>query len=397
MSRHRSSQPLWTAALFVTLAMALGGCVAAPPEPTQPPETTIAPTTAPVVDPGPAPRIDATCDDILDSAALQDFMGLVASPLAVATPADRLTPDRAAGEQLGALACTWTNGLQVDPFTGPDIDGQSVRLSILPEGIDDAIAYVDLYQIADPTYGEHVQGPRCLGPADGMDGGYCELFGVIGQTWVELTVDGIAVQSGTPTIDLLAGFRSVIDPLVARVGTMEPHERWAPSKPSTIGEAACDVLTPTDAIAATTGIPELSVGPHWDGPHVGQYWYATTQTGAQRCSLGMSDSDASIGQIGILPSGAWAYDRYHDAWIAAGGTPVAVPGVADGDAIARCVDAAAECNIDLRVAGAWIRVTVYPVPELEPEYGPPIAYYESARSSAADIAAIVAAQVTAAA
>ena len=125
-------------------------------------------------------------------------MGLVASPLAVATPADRLTPDRAAGEQLGALTCTWTNGLRVNPFPGPDVDGQSITLSILPEGIDDAIAYVDLYQIADPTYGDYTKGPRCLGPADGMDGGYCELFGVIGQTWVELTVDGGGARQARP-------------------------------------------------------------------------------------------------------------------------------------------------------------------------------------------------------
>lgn len=396
MSRHRSSQPLW-APLFVTVAIALGGCVAAPSEPSRPPETTIAPTPAPVVDPGPEPRIDATCDDILDGDALQEFMGVVASPLAAMTPAERLTPDTAAADQLGALSCTWTNGVPINPFPGPDVDGQRVELRILPEGIDEAIAYVDLYQLADPTYGEHVQGPRCLGPAEGMDGGYCELIGVIGQTWVELAVDGIAVDAGTPTVDVLAGFRSVVDPMVARVGAMTPGERWIPQTPSPIGPADCAVLTPIEEIIAVTGIPELRVGPERDGPSVGQYVYSTTQTGAHRCWLVATTSDAAVGQIGILPSGGWAYERFRDAWTAAGGVPVTVPGVAEGDALVRCGDASADCIVDLMVAGAWARVAMRPVPVPSPDDGPPAAYYESARSSVVDIAAIVAARMAAAA
>jgi hypothetical protein len=42
-----------------------------------------------------------------------------------------------------------------------------------------------------------------------------------------------------------------------------------------------------------------------------------------------------------------------------------------------------------------VRVLVYPVPSSETEYGPPVAYYESARAAVADIASIVAGRIAA--
>lgn len=361
---------------------------AAPPPPT--------PSLEPAIDQGPEPRIDASCDDIVDAAALQGLLGQVVDPLALQAPADRLTPDAAAGEQLGGLSCTWTNGLPPDPFEGPDPDEQRVMLRILPEGIEQAIAYVDTYQLRDPTYGEHVQGPRCLGPAEGIDAGYCELFGVIGRTWVELTVAGIVVNAETSAADLVGRFRTVFDPMVSRLHEVTPREHWDPTTSTTISPVDCEVLTPTAEIVGLTAIPELRVGPQWDGPRIGQYWYGLTATGAGRCSLALSYSDASIGQIGILPAGAWGFERFADSWIGSGGKPIAVAGVQEGDAIARCDDDARDCIIDLAVAANWIRVTVYPAPAPEYENGTPASYYESARAGAEQIAAVVAQRVAAA-
>lgn len=394
MPRHRTPRALLVGCLAAA-SLALTGCIAPTPTPT--PATTATPTARPepIVDQGPEPRIDASCDDIVDAAALQDFLGQVVNPLALEALSDRLTPDAAAGEQLGGLSCTWTNQLPRNHFEGPDPDEQRVMLRILPEGIDEAIAYVDGYQLRDPTYGEHVQGPRCLGPAEGFDAGHCELFGVIGRTWVELTVDGIVVDGETSAADLVGRFRTVFDPTVATLASVTPRERWAPATPTTISSVDCEVLTPTAEIVGVTEIPELRVGPQWDGPRVGQYWYGLTETGAGRCSLAMSYSDSSLGQIGILPGGAWGFERFAEAWTAAGGVDVAIAGLEQGDAIARCDDDQSNCLIDLAVAGTWIRVTVYPTPALEYEHGAPSSYYESARAGAPQIAAIVAQHVAA--
>ncbi|MBT2498143.1 hypothetical protein J7E25_03460 [Agromyces sp. ISL-38] len=376
------------------VALSLAGCVASEPKPTPTGAATPAPT--PTSDPvaaGPTPRIDATCGDLLDASALQAFVGVSGQPLSAVTAADRLTPDAAAVEQLGALTCRWTNGLEGDPFTAPELSIQEIELSILPEGLDAAIEYVDLYQIADPTYGEHVQGPRCVDPVGSATFGNCELFGVIGQTWIEFHVSGIVAAEGPGEDELVAGFRGIVDPMVAAVAAMTPRERWVPETSSMIGDSECDALAPTDEIIGITAIPNLRVGLQWDGPHVGQYWYGTQQVGAMRCSLGLSDSDAAVGQIGILPSGIWGFDRYRDAWIDAGGTPVELTGVEAGHAIARCADPARACLLDFTVAGDWVRVLVYPAPSSGSDGGPPAGYFVSARAAVSEIASLVAGRI----
>ncbi|WP_448005608.1 hypothetical protein [Agromyces bauzanensis] len=326
----------------------------------------------------------------MDAAALQEFLGVIVNPLELDALADLLAPDSAAVVQLGALSCTWTNGLPHNPFPNDEPDRQLVRLSILPEGLEQAVAYVDTYDSRDPTYGEHVQGPRCLGPVEGVDTGYCELFGVIGQTWVELTVEGIDVEADTSAEDLVAGFRSVFDPMVSTLAATTARERWSPTTPSSNVPVDCDVLTPTAEIVAVTAVSELRVGPQWDGPRVGQYWYGLNTTGAARCSLAIATSDASLGQIGILPSGAWGFSRFAKSWLDSGGTPVSLTEVDGAEAIARCDDDTSDCIIDFTVAGDWGRVTVYPEPPAGADGGLPAVWFETTRAAALDIAAIVA-------
>lgn len=393
MSRHR---PLVVVG-SVLLAVALAGCVAPTPVPS--PAPTLDPTPPATTDPepaGPTPRIDASCENVIDLAALREFVGAGTQQLEAVAPAERLSPDAASIDQLGALACQWSNGLQGVASTGPDPDLQDVRLSILPEGLDAAIAYVDLYQIADPTYGDHVQGPRCMAPSSlGGGRGFCELYGVIGETWVELHVGGIVADASAGDADLVAGFRSVIDPMVATIGAMIPRERWVPTEPSAIAESDCETLAPTDAIIGVTGISNLIVVPHWDGPRVGQYWYSTGAVGALACSLGVADSESSVGQVAILPSGSWGFDRFADAWRADGGSTTTVPGAVDGAAISRCGDPADACTLDFVVESDWVRVVVPPTPAADMQFGIPASSYASARAAVDEIAEIVAERISA--
>jgi hypothetical protein len=98
MTRHRLTGAL-TAAL---LALSLAACTeAAPaPTPTAAPSAEPTPSADPVVA-GPTPRFPATCDDIVDTAALQSFVGEGVGELRAVDRGRALAPDVAAIDQLG--------------------------------------------------------------------------------------------------------------------------------------------------------------------------------------------------------------------------------------------------------------------------------------------------------
>lgn len=330
---------------------------ASEPPASEPPARSFPVATAPP-DPGPTPRIGSTCDDLIHTGGLLAFMGDAGNPAVgpvgqIADPSGSVmtAADRAAAEQLGALTCTWSNG--VDPMLD-STHRQAVFLSVLPEGFDEAVRYVETYRSADPTYGPNVHGPRCVAAS-----GHCELFGIIGSTWIELHADGI-VSAGMSDEQLRSAFLEITDPLVESLSAVSISDRWVPTSPSPSAASDCATLAPTESIAPLTGVPELIVGEWWDGPKVGQYHYAKGQVGAHRCALQFPMSDATLGSIGILPNGAWAVERYSGGWATAGGQEVALPPASEGTALLRCGDAKADCRLDFTVGSDWVSIIVPP-------------------------------------
>ncbi|UOE45869.1 hypothetical protein [Agromyces larvae] len=370
MTRRRAGSP---AIAILTGMLALTACTAQPdastPHPSAP--STIPTPTAEPAEAGPHARIPVDCDGLVATDALRTLVGEAGHPLAPIVPIDRLDPDEAAALQLGAVDCRWTNGLGFSTWTGPEAGRQTVALSILPEGLDAAIEYVDLYRSADPTYGAHVQGPRCMAATDASWTGFCELYGVIGRNWVEFTVQGIVFDARSDS-DLVAAFRAVADPMVAALAATEPGPRWTPAESTSF--AACEDLVPATSVAEITGLAAVGFGESWDGPRVGQYFWASRETGAKRCSVFFTDREGGFGEVGVLPGGSWGFDRAEAAWLADGGVIVPVAGVEPGDAVLRCADAAAECVLDVRTGGDWVRVEFPEVPPETVEYLPPNDY-----------------------
>jgi hypothetical protein len=369
----------------------LTACTGEPtPVATPPASSAPAPTQTPVTDPGPTSRIDLDCDDLVDPVVLQTFIGGDA-PLVAVTVSDRLTPDRASFEQLGGLVCEWTNHPEPS-YWGPPDGVQSVAVRVLPEGLDQAAAYVETYQIADPTYGEHVQGPRCVAPDGFRTTGFCEVVGAIGPTWAELSVSGIVPAPGTTDASLRDAFRTAVaDRFVAGLQSTTPGPRWSPDEVGAAG--ACETALSSTQVAELTGFPEVWFGESWDGPRVGQYFFATGETGGKRCAIHPdAGQDAMYGAVYLLPGGSWAFDRYRESWIAAGATPQTVAGVPADAALLRCVDEAAECRLDLVVGGDWIAVVFPPVPD-ETAAGMPMADYAAARASIVPLAEAVVANL----
>lgn len=365
----------------------------AAPAASEPPARSFPVTTAPP-DPGPTSRIGSTCDDLIDTAGLLAFMGDAGKPVVgpispIADPSASVMTeaDRAASEQLGALTCTWSNGIEPDPNgygPKPWPDRQEFSIHVLPEGLDEAVRYVETYMSADPTYGPNVQGPRCDARAE-----YCELFGIIGSTWVELHALGIA-SAGMSDEQLRTLFLEITDPLVEHLRAVSITDRWVPTSSSPSASSDCPALAPTDAIAPLTGVPDLHVGEWRDGPRVGQYWYAKSEVGAHRCSLQFPMSDLSLGNVSILPNGAWAVERYSDEWSMAGAQRVDLPPATGGTALHRCSDAAAACRLDFAVGKDWVSIGLPPVPSSEYVAKEP---FEITRSNILAIATVVAERI----
>ncbi|GAA1809905.1 hypothetical protein [Agromyces neolithicus] len=376
------------------------GCTAGPaPTGVATPTPTPTETVAPVVD-RPTPVFAVGCDELVDPAELQTFVGAGVAPIALVTPAERvatISPDVAAVDQLGSLVCDWTDGQHSESPWGPPPDPrQSVHLSLVPDAEAAAQRYVDVYAPTSPdaAYGATAHGPRCIGVEYAMPTGYCELQGWLADSWIEYVVHGIDIASYDTDAQLLAAFTVLTDRAIAALGDAERGAEWTPPvSPSPVGD--CGSVVTTEDIVELTGVADIWVGPFWDGPRVGQYSYAAETEHAMECSFNFVDAEGSFGAVHVLPEGGWGFASAAQAWLAEGAVATEVEGVAPGDALMRCADLADTCALDLRIAEHWVRIEVMPTPPDEVTWVPAGVDFDAARSAIVPIAERVVANITA--
>lgn len=365
----------------------LAACVAERPSPTvvPTPSPSLSASAEPVPIDAPTPRFAAGCEDLLPTASLQAFLGEGVAPLAAVDLDAVNSPDASAAAQLGARTCEWDDGRPSTAWVGPAADAQSVRLQLLPEGEAEALAYVDLYAGPDipAGYGPGSQGPRCVVfEADA----FCELHGWIENAWIALALNGIVLEDGDTDASLAAEFTAMTDEMLAVLGAGGVSgEPWTPpTSTNTIDE--CTQLTTAEEITEVTGLPDLWFGLSWDGPRVGQYWYTTTTAGALRCTVGFTASEASYGTVALLPGGDWRYLLERETWLADGGEPAGVAGLAADDSVLRCTDDEAPCVLDLRLDRDWLRISFPTVPPESVTYLPEGVDFAAARASIVELA-----------
>jgi hypothetical protein len=384
------------ASVVVATALTLAGCgTPILGQATSPPTT--APPAAEPVDAVPTPRVDATCDDLLSTPALQEFVGEGTRPLELVDESARSTPDGLALRQLGSLECVWTTAPGPLPlYNDAPNSERRVILTVLPEGPEAAQRYVDEYSVVSgpSDYGPGILGPACRGLAPQVAGGTaaCDLQGWVGEAWVDLLLTGVVARPGDTDASLAERFRAVTDPLVAAMSAAPPsRERWNPPTSSGNAGRTCADVAPTESIIAVTGITGLDVDERWDGPRVGQTTYAADEVGSVRCWIAFAGSDAAVGSVHVLPSGAWAFDELRDDWIAAGAVPVEFAGFPGGSALRQCDDPADRCRVDVVVDGDWMQVSILPPPPgTGPDAYPSPAEFAAARTSVEAIAGVVA-------
>lgn len=385
MLHRRSSLPL----ILATLVMAtLSGCIASAPDPTAVPTPTSTPSSTPLPIDAPTPRFTADCEALAPVAELQAFVGSGIGGLQAVDRGLALAPDEAAVDQLGALMCDWDDGQTWSSWQGPPDGQQRVRLHLVRDAADAAQKYVDTYaqQMAPSPYGPTAGGPRCIGVEYGQSWGYCHLDAWLSGTWIEFTVNGIALEGFASDAELVAAFTVLTDHVVSTLAA-EPQQPAAWPAPVSASTATdCEHLASAEEVRTITGADDTWFGPHWDGPRIGQYFFAGEQVGSLRCAIGIADTEWWIGSVTYLPGGDWAFATLGDDWASDGGAATAVTGLEDGDAVLRCADVQGHCVLDLRVDRDWVRISIMPAPPETVTYVPESLDFEAARAAVLPLA-----------
>lgn len=386
-SRHRSAALLASSAIAALLA----GCVptsdaAEPTQVTEAQAQTPAPTPAPID--APTPRFASDCAALAPLAELQDFVGEGVGSLRAVDRGIALAPDVAAVDQLGALICDWNDGQPWPTWQGPPEGQQVVRLHLVRDAAEAAQRYVDTYaeQIGPSPYGPTANGPRCIEVGYSTSWGSCHFDAWLSDTWIEFSVNGIALDDFASDVELVAAFTVLTDHVVETLAAEPPQaEAWMPPASATTA-TECEQLVSTDDVRALTGAAETWFGLYWDGPRIGQYSFASEHVPSLRCSIGFSETEGSMGAVSYLPGGDWAFETLGSGWTSAGGVPTPIAGLDDGDAVLRCADPQDDCILDLRVDRDWVRVSIMPAPPETVTYVPAGIDFEAARAAVVPLA-----------
>ena len=333
---------------LVVLVTLLAGCTPTPPAPTSAPPTeapsptpTPTPTVAPIT--APEPLLDLTCDTLLGDGVVRLFTGGVSAhdPERTIAEAGTSVAYKYAVEQLGGLACEWSNGVAQSDKLGADPDYVGIALSIAPVAEAQWAEFRDYYGV------EKNRQVYCFTDT----GFFCAADVFVDGWWIESQSVGMnAVKAKT----LLAAYRGVIDDVIDRVTTAAPTGAVWAAPEGTQPIPDCEgILSADDAAAATGGavvIERPQGGVSLEG-------VVRIELASLWCTYSSASSGDSIDALFWLPGGEWAWLE-ESTFDLPGGAPdeITVAGLEDGDsAWLRCYDGT--CEVDLIVDHNWINYT----------------------------------------
>ncbi len=355
---------LGSVAVSVLIVTALLGCtwleqpIAGPTETSTPSESEPTPGPTPAVD-RPTPRISATCAELVPLATIRTT--LTEDVEEIPEEEHFRSPDMMATQQLGALSCMWANDDTTIAFPNRGLEYAEAVLSIVPDAQASWDRYSATYApVSDPSpYGPSAIGPYCYGADDPTGVHGCQFDGLIGTNWVHLSLTGVAGRSSPTNDAMVQHARLLTDVLVTRMGSLgtTPPAWSAPASPP----LACETLLTDEQATELTGVPDLYVGHFWDGPRVGQYVHGLEVTAADRCNIGLENSDSTIGEITYLPGGGWAFREFSPSWLATGdATRVNLAGARPGEeSTIECARLEQHCRVDMLTGETWVQVSIH--------------------------------------
>ena len=339
--------------LSVLLVALLAGCAPTPPAPaesTPPPVAEPTPTPTPTVDPvtAPEPLLDLTCDSLVGDGVGQLFTGGVSAtdPERTIAEAGTSIAYKYAVEQLGGLACEWSNGVPQSDKTGADPNYVGVAMTIAPATEAQWATFRDYYSVKKDRQ------VYCFTDT----GFFCGADVFVDGWWIESQATGIDTVKAKA---LLPTYRAVIDEVIANVTTANATgASWAEPKGTLPLSADCaDVLTAGEAKAASGAAQSVELG----GPSGGASLDSVVRDALATpwCLYYYAGEEDLLGALRWLPGGEWAWLEESEFTLL-GGAPeeITVAGLSEGEsAWVRCYSQ--QCELDLIVGHNWINYTLY--------------------------------------
>ena len=335
--------------LALALAAGLSACdptvpgpapsVTAPPTGTATPEPDVRPIVAP------APSLALDCDALLAPALLGTLFtsGVSAvDPEKTIIEAANLIPYKYAVEQLGGIACEWSNGQPQSAKTGDNPLYRGTSVSIAPVSSAAWAEFVSYYGVV---------GDRQVYCYDNC---YADLL-VAGSWWVE-----VGLQA-TDAADPLTSFTAEVAAIEAAITSAAPSGTTWTAPEGTVPLAAdCAAILPAATVQAAFALGStLEAWPPYGG--VGLDGTARTQLNSLWCNYLLSGADVAAGSLQRLPAGEWAWNEAHTFGLLDGPmVGLVVPGLEDGDsAWVRC-PASGACTVDVIVGHNWVQFSGLP-------------------------------------
>lgn len=338
-------------AILLALALAAGltACDPTAPGPGPSASTTAAPTESPEpeVDPitAPSPELALDCGDLVSPATLAGlFSGGVAEvdPEKTIIEAANVIPYKYAVEQLGGIACEWSNGQPQSAKTGdnPLYRGTSVSIA----------------RVSATEWGEFVSYYGVVGDRQVYcyDNCYADLL-VAGTWWVE-----VGLQA-TDAADPLTAFTAEVAAIEAAIAGAAPSgTTWTAPAGTVPLPADCAAVLPAATVQSAFGLAApLEAWPPYGG--VGLDGTARTQLNSLWCNYLLSDADVAAGALQRLPAGEWAWNEARAFGLLDGPlVELVVAGLEDGDSVwVRC-PATGACSVDVIVGHNWVQFVGWP-------------------------------------
>ncbi|MGK9146365.1 hypothetical protein KXS11_01890 [Plantibacter flavus] len=360
-------------AVVAALLLAMTACTSPEPAPTATPSSTApSPTTTP------RPTVPESsygfgCANLVP----QDVLATALAPSVELDPAFTHAQDRNplmwAVSSLGGLHCTWSNGVPLTQSEGGTPLGTErfAQVTILPDAHADWDSYFERWADGETGPWEDSTTLACF-TQDGQNPGVCSINFLVGDSWVDVRIDGPAdnaASSDEEAAALVTPFLEAIRSALEPVGTAARFD-WAGQAPglNTLPTECASFVSEADM--STTFGQELT----YSSVAKKRMWnlrVAADDFGAPDCIFSLPDSDSSRGLLTALPGGRWAYEQMLESRMSAGEDiqTVSIDGLGARDAFLECASEPwLECNLQLTVAGHWLDVQVSNVSSLDGTY-----------------------------
>ena len=335
-----------SAVILLALGLAAGLSACDPTVPGPAPSVTLPPTSTATPEPevspivAPSPDLALDCDDLVAPALLSTLFTSGVSqvdPEQTIIEAGNLIPYKYAIEQLGGIACEWSNGEPQSAKVGDNPAYRGTSVSISPVSASEWAEFVSYYGVV---------GDRQVYCYDNC---YADLL-VAGTWWVE-----VGLQA-TDAADPLASFTAEVAAIEAAItGAAPSGTTWTAPEGTVPLAADCAAILPAATVqSAFATTSSLEAWPPYGG--VSLDGVARSQLNSLWCNYMISGAEVSAGSLQRLPAGEWAWNEARTFGLLDGPmVGVAVAGLETGDSVwVRC-PATGECVVDVIVGHNWVQ------------------------------------------